>query len=221
MNLLALEAEDAEPVPAEAPDAKICMMRVAISASSVMLAPWPAPAERRRLGRLAASVPYSFGRPVAVILKAGMLSDKLPATLPFIETVRVNEGRSWSRLIRTVELPVAEIESPGMDRPKLPTMYPLAETDSSICGKMSVPHRAPVLDDNSSGGRSSERLISVGREAAADSDGDESNPVIIAPTMAESSMVGSFAPVLTVLMLVAPCASRVRVGSEGGINGSV
>lgn len=221
MNLLALEAEDAEAVPDEAPDPKICMMSVAISASSVMLAPWPVPAERIRLGRLAAMVPYSFGSPVAAILKAGMLSDKLPATLPFIETVSFNEGISWSRLIMTVELPVAEMESPGMDKLKLPTIYPLAEMESSICGRMRVPHLAPVSADNSRADRFSERLISVGREAVAESEGLESRPVIIAPTMAESSMAGSLAPVLTVLMLVAPCASNRRVGRKVGIRGSV
>lgn len=101
MNLLAFEAVDPDPVPVE-PDPASCMIRVAILALSVMLAPWPVPAESNRLGRLSESVPYSFGRPSAVIFKAESISDRFPATLPFIEMVSLSGGRSWSRLIGVV-----------------------------------------------------------------------------------------------------------------------
>ena len=93
MNLVGSEAVDPAPMPVD-PDAAICMIRVAISASSVMLAPCPVPADKRRLGRLAARVPYSLGRPSAVIFKAESISDRFPATLPFIDIVSLSGGRS-------------------------------------------------------------------------------------------------------------------------------
>jgi hypothetical protein len=188
------------------------MIRVAISASSVMLAPYPVPAESKRLGRLAESVPYSLGRPVAVILKAESISDRFPATLPFIDTVSESGGRSWSRFIGVVVLPVAEMDNPGMDTFSFPTMYPSAEMESSTCGRMRVPHRAPVLDDSSRGGKFSERLISVGREAVADSDRAESSPVIIEPIREDSSMAGRIAPSESVEIRAPNAASIKRAG---------
>jgi hypothetical protein len=188
------------------------MIRVAISASSVMLAPYPVPDESKRLGRLAVRVPYSLGRPVAVILEAESISDRFPATLPFIDTVSESGGRSWSRFIGVVVLPVAEMDNPGMDTFSFPTMYPSAEMDISISGSFKSPHLAPVVVEISKAGSFAERLISVGREAVADSDGVESRPVIIEPIMADNSMDGRIAPSESVDMTVPNAASIKRAG---------